>query len=164
MPTSEEMRSWYEQYGYVLYKRCVRMLGSEEQARDALQEIFAQAWKYRKGYRRQAPPLHWLNRITTHHCLRLMRQRDTHTQTMDTATPIESANLAADIARRELVTKLLGHFDQRTQEVVVSTYMEGRSQDEVAQLLGISSRAVRKRLKQFREKAARLLQKWRLRA
>jgi len=52
-----------------------RMLGSLEDAQDALQESFLRAWTGRATYRRQSTFRAWLYRITTNACLRILERR-----------------------------------------------------------------------------------------
>jgi RNA polymerase sigma-70 factor (ECF subfamily) len=51
------------------------MLGSLEDAQDALQEAFLRAWTARATYRGQSTFRAWLYRITTNACLRLLERR-----------------------------------------------------------------------------------------
>jgi RNA polymerase sigma-70 factor, ECF subfamily len=51
------------------------MLGSLEDAQDALQEAFLRAWNGRATYGRQSTFRAWLYRITTNACLRILERR-----------------------------------------------------------------------------------------
>jgi len=51
------------------------MLGSLEDAQDALQEAFLRAWTGRATYRSESTFRAWLYRITTNACLRLLERR-----------------------------------------------------------------------------------------
>jgi RNA polymerase sigma-70 factor (ECF subfamily) len=51
------------------------MLGSLEDAQDALQEAFLRAWNGRETYRGQSTFRAWLYRITTNACLRILERR-----------------------------------------------------------------------------------------
>jgi RNA polymerase sigma-70 factor, ECF subfamily len=64
-----------ERYRRELQVHAYRMLGSLEDAQDALQEAFLRAWNGRATYRRQSTYRAWLYRITTNACLRLLERR-----------------------------------------------------------------------------------------
>jgi RNA polymerase sigma-70 factor (ECF subfamily) len=58
-----------------LHVHCYRMLGSLDDADDALQEAQLLAWRGLSGFEGRAPLRHWLYRITTTTCLKVIRAR-----------------------------------------------------------------------------------------
>ncbi|NRQ31897.1 RNA polymerase subunit sigma-70 [Nonomuraea sp. NN258] len=58
-----------------LHLHCYRMLGSLDQAEDALQETLLRAWRGLGGYEGRSPLHHWLHRIATMACLRAVERR-----------------------------------------------------------------------------------------
>jgi len=58
-----------------LYAHCYRMLGSLQDAEDALQEALLGAWKGLAPFAGRSSLRSWLYKITTHACLRLLAQR-----------------------------------------------------------------------------------------
>jgi len=58
-----------------LYAHCYRMLGSMQDAEDALQESLLGAWRGVAGFEGRSSLRAWLYRVSTNACLRLMARR-----------------------------------------------------------------------------------------
>ena len=58
-----------------LFAHCYRMLGSVEDAEDALQEALLAAWRGLPGFAGRSSVRTWLYRVTTNVCLRLIARR-----------------------------------------------------------------------------------------
>jgi RNA polymerase sigma-70 factor, ECF subfamily len=64
-----------ERYRGELQVHAYRMLGSLEDAQDAIQEAFLRAWNARATYRGESTFRAWLYRITANVCLRILERR-----------------------------------------------------------------------------------------
>jgi DNA-directed RNA polymerase specialized sigma24 family protein len=53
------------------------------------------------------------------------------------------------------ISKIMRHADKKTAQILYLTAMEGLTQEEVAQIIGMTKRALNKRLAAFREKVLR---------
>jgi RNA polymerase sigma-70 factor (ECF subfamily) len=58
-----------------LHLHCYRMLGSYADAEDAMQESLLRAWRGLAGFEGRSPLRHWLYRITTTICLKVIERR-----------------------------------------------------------------------------------------
>ena len=149
-----DIEALYGQYGHYLYERCKRMLGNEDEAYDALQEVFVRVVKTRPSFDRNRSPLSWLNRVTTNLCLNRLRARKYRNH-----TPLSDVHELADCSphvfvarlaeRRHLVRTLLQGVDERTQMVVVRYFFDDLTAAQIAEEARLSTPTVRRALKQF---------------
>lgn len=150
--TAAPLRELYTKYGGSVYGRCIYLLKDRAKAEDAMQDVFAKAIEHWAGFRSEASPLTWLMKITTHHCLnvlrsdhagwrsRFVREQQARASTTEGPQVVET---------RDLVVKMLARFDLETQAVAIAYHVDEMTLDEVAAALGRSVPTVRKRLQEF---------------
>jgi RNA polymerase sigma-70 factor (TIGR02960 family) len=73
MTADDAFRELTEPYRHELKVHCYRMLGSVQDAEDALQDTFLTAWRSLGGFEARASIRTWLYRIATTRCLNAMR-------------------------------------------------------------------------------------------
>src|SRR6202023_3940369 len=69
----EAFRTLTEPYRRELQVHCYRMLGSVQDAEDALQDTLLAAWQGLEGFQGRASVRTWLYRIATNRCLSVLR-------------------------------------------------------------------------------------------
>ncbi|HET6728812.1 MAG TPA: sigma-70 family RNA polymerase sigma factor [Jiangellaceae bacterium] len=79
-------------YRNELYAHCYRMLGSVQDAEDALQESLLGAWRGLAGFEGRSSLRAWLYRITTNACLRLIARRPRRMLSMDHGPPLRDTD------------------------------------------------------------------------
>lgn len=160
--TDAELAELYDRYAHVVFRRCLSILGNEEDAHDATHETFAKVLRSGAEFRGQSSPLTWMYRISTNHCLNLLRDRKGRTSKLT----VHREELVGDGASHppaqatfdhDLVRRLLDDADDETRRCVVHTFFDDCTREEVADLVGISVPTVRKRVQQFLERARRAL-------
>ena len=75
-----------------LHAHCYRMLGSVQDAEDALQETLLAAWKGIAGFQGRSSLRSWLYRIATNVCLRLIQRRPPRLLSPDAGPPREATD------------------------------------------------------------------------
>lgn len=150
------VRELYERFGHHVYARCVYLLGSADEARDASQEVFVKVLQNIGRFRAEASPATWILRIATHHCLNVRRARGAkwREQLSRDEQARERLDHGADgVERRQLVRALLDQVAPEVQQVAVHYFVDEMTQEEIAAAMGRSLPTVRKRLREFLEKA-----------
>jgi len=149
----------HDRYAGAIFDKCIRMLRDPGEAEDAVQETFVKALRGYDRFTYGDNHLPWLYGIATNVCLQMLR-----TQRRKGAEPVAEPDQVASegpkttdddpIARlgaRRLLELLLDECDERAQQILVAHYLDGMTQGEVAAMLGISRRAVVKRLAAIRK-------------
>src|SRR3954469_5465406 len=149
----------YEKHAAGVYARCRYLLRDDDEAKDALQEVFAKALRALSDFRSAASPTTWILRIATHHCLNLHRSRRAAWRDELVALGKDRRVESEPPERRELVRVLLGAAPEEAQEAAVLYYVDEMTQAEIAQELGRSLPTVRKWLRHFLAGAPQALSK-----
>ncbi len=152
----ERVVQLYREFGPVVYRRCVRLLGDRERARDATQEVFVKLLREEKLTGEGEDVLPWIYRVTTRHCLNVRRDARRRVGAPELEA-LEVADPGAPFPDRRLAHEVLARFDPTTQAVAVGVLVDGMEREEVAGALGISRRTVHRKLARFLSGARRLL-------
>ncbi len=157
----EQLIIWYQRK---VVATAWRMLGNEEDAKDAAQETFLKAYKYLKSYDSRQDFSGWLYRITVNACRDLARKRQSREQFssfeaeqeagrfdhLRSPEDVEAAAIAAQ--ERRLITEALQTLTEKERAAIVLRDLEGLPTDEVAKILGSSQTTVRSQVSMARAK------------
>ena len=140
----------YRRYGPALLRKCERLLGNRADAEDVVQTIFIDLLRRR----RTDVQLPYLYRAATTRCLNRLRDHRRRRELLEQHGDVllgggvslpEQQTISVD-----LLTQLVDQLDGRSSEILVYRYLDLMTGDEIADLLGISRRAVTKRLGRIR--------------
>jgi RNA polymerase sigma-70 factor (ECF subfamily) len=148
----------YRRFAPAIHRRCRAMLADDDEALDALHDIFLRLYDKLSTFRGDSELMTWLYRLSTNHCLNRLRARRTRERIIDAAgrtQPTEAPSLSAEVERRDLLRRLLGAFDEDHVQLAVHYYYDEMTQPEIARVLGVSERTVRTRLRKIEELAER---------
>ena len=154
LPVEEHFR----RYGPLVYRRALFLLGSAADAEDAVQEVFARMLVNRDGFRGEASPSTWLYRITTNHCLNVLRDGKRRRELLD-ARQRDMSDLPGALPPSEMlaIRRLLARAHVEQARAVVYVYIDGMTRPEAAAALCVSLRTVGHLLQRFRNWARRQL-------
>jgi RNA polymerase sigma-70 factor, ECF subfamily len=89
MTTESEFQQRVEPFRADVHAHCYRMLGSVQDAEDALQETMLRAWRGLDRYEGRASLRTWLHRIATNACLDLIHKRPKRVLPIDYGPPAD---------------------------------------------------------------------------
>lgn len=149
----------YRRHGAMVRRRARALLGNEDDAQDALQEIFASLSARPEQFQERSSPSTFLYAMTTHHCLNRIRDRKNRARLVALHVTPRDGDKAADAAgeRLAILRDLLARLPQDLGEVAVYSHVDGMSHAEIADLLGCSKTHVGNQLARFHEQANQLL-------
>lgn len=151
----------HRKYAGVVYDLCVRMLQDRSEAEDAVQDTFVSAFRSLASFTYGESHLPWLYRIATNACLKIIRTRKRKGFALHErpeTIPDRERDPISRIHVRQVLEELMDVLDERDQQILVSHYIAGMDQGQIAESLGISRRAVVKRLTRVRRKTAHLME------
>ncbi|HXT32329.1 MAG TPA: sigma-70 family RNA polymerase sigma factor [Vicinamibacterales bacterium] len=139
-------------YGPMVLRRCRRLLGDEEEALDACQDVFLRVIERRTRLHGEYPSS-LLYRIATNVCLNRLRDRRRNPVTRDETVLYEIARAGEPGGLSEarlLLDRLFGRHPESSRTMAVLHYVDGLTLEEVAAETGMSVSGVRKRLRGLR--------------
>jgi RNA polymerase sigma factor (sigma-70 family) len=157
-----DVEAFYRRYGPMVLRRCRRLLGDDEKACDAMQDVFVQLLRHEDRLENAAPSS-LLFRIATNVCLnRLRSQRRRREDPAETLVD-EIATVTEEEPRsaaRLLLARLFGRDlnGGSTAAMAVMHWVDGMTHEEVAREVGLSVSGVRKRLRVLKERLAPMLE------
>lgn len=138
----------YSQYGFLVHRRCMGLLGSSIDADDALQEVFLRVQKYGRPDA-TGSDLGWLYAIATRVCFDLKAKKREAPMAPEDLHEVDTRATKVDGDLRAVVGLALRSMDARTAELGVMHHFDGYTQEELAEKTGISRKTIGKKLAVF---------------
>lgn len=146
----------YDLYGGLAYSMACRMLGACDEAEDAVQDAFLQAWNHSRDFDpARGSSRSWLVLMVRSRCLDRLRRRATRNH-YEIAAAYEGGRKVDDIlsdaswdeARlRVAVAEALNELPVAQRQVLVESFFEGLSQSDIADKLGVPLGTVKTRMR-----------------
>jgi RNA polymerase sigma-70 factor, ECF subfamily len=155
--SAEEVSDVYHRYGALLERRCRLLMRDPVLAEDAVQELLASLLRRGQSLREATSPYRWLCRTADRTCLDLLRRgkrvRDALTpdglDSLDASDPLGPAP-GIDVEMRIAALQSLARLDGDAQTLAIMLFVDGLSQAEAAEELGLSRVTINKRAQRIR--------------
>lgn len=150
--TPPDFPAAYTRFWGPIRAKCQRLLGATAAADDAAQEAFLRLWQSGPPLDGSIEPrqvLAWLYLTSTRLCIDALR-RDRAAVALASTTPLSCAVTPHDVAAARAEIAALRHRARPEQlEAALLARVDGLSRAEVALVLGVSERTVRRLLEAF---------------
>lgn len=139
--SAEFYQEYIENNRAIIARICRAYTDNEADFQDYFQEVCLQLWKSRENFRHQSQLSTWIYRVTLNVCLSLVRKKKQHLAPLEGVADrlAESPRVIEDIQQQQLA--LLYRQIRQLKEVdraLILLYLEEKSYEEMAEILGIS--------------------------
>ena len=140
-----------------IYKVCYMYANDQDDLNDLFQETVLNLWKSFPSYRGDSKLTTWVYRIAMNTCISFLRHASTRPQTVPMTANVAS-QMAADEdteARLQDLYKLINQLG-KLERALILLWLEERSYQEMAEILGLSKANVAVKLNRIREKLKKM--------
>ena len=155
----------FRKYHSTVLQVARRIMVNEQDAEDAVQEIFARVMGRIGQFRYEASFSSWLKVLATNVCRDMLRKKNRHpTESLEylcadgdtkiTTVP-SSISQEEELIMKELLEDLqekISRLKKQHQKLIILRYIDGLSYKRIAELVGCSQTQVKSRLHQARKK------------
>jgi RNA polymerase sigma-70 factor (ECF subfamily) len=140
----------------MILSKCRRMMPDVAEAQDLAQEVFVRLWRSRETVDEPRALSAWLYKTCTRLAIDRARGRSRQDRTFASLVHLtaDAADPEAQSASRRILQDVAAQTPDRELEVAVLSRIDGLTHEEIADLLDIGERTVRRLLSKFEERLA----------
>lgn len=152
--SKEFYQEYIENNRGIIARICRAYANSEADFQDYFQEVCLQLWRSRDSFRQQAQLSTWIYRVSLNVCLSLVRKKNRQILPMEEVSRIPSSGEDIDEAKTSQLEQLYRGIRQlkEADRAIILLYLEEKSYDEMAEILGISTSNVGVRINRIKER------------
>ena len=144
------------QYERQIFIYCSRILNSEQDAEDAIQEIFFKAYKSIDSYKPKYSFNSWLYKIAYNHCINVLRKRKVYEKAKSLLFMEERSKTNTEVHERSIFSpafeKVFLSLSHAERSLLILHVFHEKTYQEISEITGTSSEAVRKKISRTKMK------------
>lgn len=159
---TEELKDTFirliKEHERLIFKICHLYVDNEADKRDLFQEILIQLWKGYPGFRGESKFSTWLYQVALNTAIGVLRKekRTVKYEDIDMVDPvITDAGDQQEQERSEQLYQAIGLLNE-IEKAIVMLYLENKTYEEMEDILGINSGALRVKMHRIKEKLRQL--------
>ncbi len=146
-----------ERFRQRVWRICYRLLGNEQDANDAAQEVFVRLFTHRAKFAGRSKYDTWVHAIAVRTCLTIRRGRGRRKRHEDTTSEEkweqkQPSHLPASPGLKMDLMHMLEVLDDEDRAMLILKYAEGYDYEELAEIFDLSVSACKMRVSRAREK------------
>jgi RNA polymerase sigma-70 factor (ECF subfamily) len=147
-----------DKYQRAVFNLALRMVQDRDDAEDIAQLAFVKAFSRLSSYNESFRFFSWLYKIALNECANCLNRRNRH-EPLSEAIASDEGKEAAEVAddERRHLQEALADLQESDRVLVLLKHYEGRSYEEIGEILDISSQKVKSRLFSARLKLREIL-------
>ena len=160
----QALSALYDRYRLILFGLILRILHSQQEAEDVLQEVFLQVWRRASDFdETRGRPFTWLVTLARSRAidrLRALGSRERTAQEAARSVPDSISDAADDAVKSEqgeIVRRALSELPEEQRQTLLLAYFEGLTQSEIAERLNTPLGTVKTRMRSGMMKLRELL-------
>ncbi len=141
----------------VIYKVCYVYANNQEELNDLFQEVVLNLWKSFPRYRGDSQLSTWVYRISMNTCITFLRRSSSRPSTIPITSDV-IGQFAAEEGKTNQLKELYSLINQlgKMERALILLWLEERSYQEMADILGISKNNVGVKLNRVKEKLKKM--------
>lgn len=147
----QEFISYINENRNIIYKICFLYSNKFQSQDDLFQEVVINLWNAWPKFRGECKVQTWVYRIALNTCVSFLRKSKSRPDSMPLTRNIEAIADESDVAKINELYKLIGNLG-KIEKAIVLLYIEEKSHDEIAGIIGISRANVAVKLFRIKEK------------
>lgn len=151
----QEFVTLIEQNKALIYKFCYMYANETESSQDLFQEVVINLWKGYASFRGESKIETWIYRIALNTCVTFLRKSNTRPKTLPLTDDLLVYDEQTDLSRIRELYRMINRLSA-IEKAVVLLYLEERSYEEIAQIVGISKGNVAVRMSRIKEKLSQM--------
>ncbi|MTK53245.1 sigma-70 family RNA polymerase sigma factor [Paludibacter sp.] len=147
--------SLIEQNKALIYKFCYMYANEADTPQDLFQEVIINLWKGYPTFRGDCKVQTWIYRIALNTCVTFMRKSGSRPKTTALSEDLIVYDDSIDTSQIKELYTLINRLNE-IEKAIVLLYLEERSYDEIAQIVGITRNNVGVRINRIKEKLSQM--------
>ncbi|NEZ43625.1 RNA polymerase sigma factor [Paenibacillus alvei] len=136
-----------------IYLYCYYLLGSKEEAEDAVQDIFIKGFQRIHLFEPQVSFSAWIYKIAYNHCLDILNRRSRRRKILSLLKRDQIND--QEIKYEDLVYQLLDKLSTEERHILLLRAVEEYSFDEISEIMDLKPSTIRKKYERLRKKLLR---------